>query len=63
MDSAEPMTQTRLVRIFSAVERWGQKLPDPLTLFAGMALLVVLFPPYSKEPMPKSFNAQVKSFR
>ena len=42
MDSAEPMTQTRLVRIFSAVERWGQKLPDPLTLFAGMALLVVL---------------------
>ena len=31
-----------LVRAFSAVERWGQRLPDPLTLFAIMAALVVV---------------------
>ena len=31
-----------LVRAFSAVERWGQRLPDPLTLFAIMAALVVI---------------------
>ena len=42
MEPAEQASQTRLVRAFSAVERWGQKLPDPLTLFAAMALLVVL---------------------
>ena len=33
---------SRLVRIFSAVERYGQRLPDPLSLFAIMAALVVL---------------------
>ena len=27
---------------FSAVERWGQRLPDPLTLFAVMAAIVVV---------------------
>ncbi|MEE2751871.1 MAG: AbgT family transporter [Myxococcota bacterium] len=42
MEQAQQASQTRLVRAFSAVERWGQKLPDPLTLFAGMALLVVV---------------------
>ncbi len=31
-----------LVRAFGAVERWGQRLPDPLTLFAIMAGLVIL---------------------
>ena len=33
---------SRLVRVFSAIERWGQALPDPLTLFALMAALVVV---------------------
>ena len=28
--------------IFSAVERTGQKLPDPLTLFFAMGVLVVI---------------------
>ena len=40
-DSVEPKPST-LVRFFSAVERWGQKLPDPLTLFAVMAALVAI---------------------
>ncbi len=40
--AAQPTQNSRLVRIFSAVERYGQKLPDPLTLFAIMAGLVVL---------------------
>ena len=31
-----------LVRFFGAVERMGQRLPDPLTLFFGMGALVVL---------------------
>ena len=31
-----------LVRFFSAVERTGQKLPDPLTLFFAMGVLVVI---------------------
>lgn len=31
-----------LVRFFSAVERTGQKLPDPLTLFFAMGVLVVV---------------------
>ena len=31
-----------IVRALSAVERVGQRLPDPLTLFFGMALLVVI---------------------
>ena len=34
--------QSRLVRVFSAVERWGQRLPDPLTLFLIMAGMVVV---------------------
>jgi len=34
--------QSRLVRAFSAVERLGQRLPDPLTLFLLMSLLVIV---------------------
>ena len=40
-ESAEN-TPSKLVRVFSAVERWGQRLPDPLTLFAVMAALVAV---------------------
>ena len=40
--AGQPTQSSRLVRIFSAVERHGQRLPDPLTLFAIMAGLVVL---------------------
>ena len=42
MDTSTQQPPSRLVQVFSAIERWGQKLPDPLTLFAGMALLVAL---------------------
>ena len=42
MDASEQTKPSTLVRLFSAVERWGQKLPDPLTLFAIMAALVVV---------------------
>ena len=34
--------QSRLVRAFGAVERVGQRLPDPLTLFLLMSVLVIL---------------------
>jgi aminobenzoyl-glutamate transport protein len=34
--------QSRLVKAFSTIERVGQKLPDPLTLFFLMAGLVIL---------------------
>ena len=40
--SADTPAPSRLVRVFSAVERWGQRLPDPLTLFAVMAAIVVV---------------------
>jgi aminobenzoyl-glutamate transport protein len=42
MSQPAPASQTKLVRIFSAVERWGQRLPDPLTIFVIMAGLVVV---------------------
>ena len=42
MADASTTQSSRLVRLFSAVERWGQKLPDPLTLFAIMAALVAV---------------------
>ena len=42
MSSENTAADSRLVRVFSAIERWGQALPDPLTLFAGMAALVVV---------------------
>jgi len=42
MEQPSEQSQSKLVRVFSAIERWGQKLPDPLTLFAGMALLVAI---------------------
>ena len=42
MENSSEAAPSRLVRFFSAVERWGQRLPDPLTLFAIMATLVVL---------------------
>ena len=40
--TADTQAPSRLVRVFSAVERWGQRLPDPLTLFAVMAAIVVV---------------------
>lgn len=40
--SSNPAEQGALVRALSAVERMGQRLPDPLTLFFGMSALVVL---------------------
>ena len=43
MANSSEIKQSKLVRVFSAVERWGQKLPDPLTLFAMMAAIVALF--------------------
>lgn len=42
MSDSEQPKHGPLVRALTAVERVGQKLPDPLTLFFGMALLVVL---------------------
>ena len=42
MEEVEPTNPSKLVAVFSAVERWGQRLPDPLTLFAVMAALVAL---------------------
>ena len=42
MENSSDTNPSRLVRFFSAVERWGQRLPDPLTLFAVMAGLVVI---------------------
>ena len=42
MSSSPESKPSAIVRVFSAVERWGQRLPDPLTLFAIMALLVAL---------------------
>jgi len=42
MSSNDQANHGPLVRALTAVERWGQKLPDPLTLFFGMALLVVI---------------------
>ena len=42
MSQPNAESQTRLVRAFSAVERWGQRLPDPLTLFLIMAGLVIV---------------------
>ncbi len=42
MSNSSNAQSSALVRAFSAVEKWGQKLPDPLTLFAVMAALVVL---------------------
>lgn len=40
--SDQTSSPSKLVQIFSAVERMGQRLPDPLTLFFIMAGLVVL---------------------
>jgi len=40
--TAPTQEQGRLVKFFSVIERWGQKLPDPLTLFFIMGALVVL---------------------
>ena len=42
MEQSPQTNSSALVRIFSAIERWGQRLPDPLTLFAIMALLVAV---------------------
>ena len=42
MTETPAANQSRLVRVFSALERWGQRLPDPLTLFVIMAGLVLL---------------------
>lgn len=42
MANAAESNPSRLVALFSAIERWGQRLPDPLTLFAIMAGLVAL---------------------
>ncbi|MEC7985105.1 MAG: AbgT family transporter [Myxococcota bacterium] len=38
----ESNQKSTIVRLFSAVERWGQMLPDPLTLFFIMACFVVV---------------------
>ena len=42
MSNLAESNPSRLVKVFSAIERWGQRLPDPLTLFAIMAALVAL---------------------
>ena len=42
MSNPSHANPSKLVRFFGAVERWGQKLPDPLTLFAIMAGLVIV---------------------
>jgi len=44
MTEAEQQSSNKgkIVQIFSMVERWGQKLPDPLTLFFIMACLVIV---------------------
>ena len=42
MSEANVANQSRVVRALSAVERMGQRLPDPLTLFFAMSALVVL---------------------
>ena len=42
MSNPSQANSSKLVQFFGAVERWGQKLPDPLTLFAIMAALVVV---------------------
>mgnify|MGYP005743152167 CR=1 FL=1 len=41
--SSNAAEQSALVRALSAVERVGQKLPDPLTLFFGMSALAVSY--------------------
>ena len=40
--SEQTSSPSKLVQLFSAVERMGQRLPDPLTLFFIMAGFVVL---------------------
>jgi aminobenzoyl-glutamate transport protein len=42
MSEANVANQSRIVRALSSVERMGQRLPDPLTLFFAMSALVVL---------------------
>jgi aminobenzoyl-glutamate transport protein len=42
MNTVTTTTHSRLARILTWVERAGNKLPHPGTLFAGMALLVIL---------------------
>ena len=42
MTSKSQTTHGPLVRALTVVERAGQRLPDPLTLFFGMSLLVVI---------------------
>ena len=42
MSEVNVANQSRVVRALSAVERMGQRLPDPLTLFFAMSALVVL---------------------
>ena len=42
MSADAPAKVNPIVRALSAVERIGQRLPDPLTLFFGMAVLVVV---------------------
>ena len=58
MDTSTQQPPSRLVQVFSAIERWGQKLPDPLTLFAGMALLWLCFQPFSLEQALRWFSEQ-----
>ena len=40
--STEAKAQSKLIRFFGAVERFGQRLPDPLTLFCIMAIVVIV---------------------
>ena len=57
-------SQTRLVRAFSAVERWGQRLPDPLTLFLVMAGLVIVLSAIfagATEELPREFPGKAKT--
>ena len=42
MNTLATPTHSRLARFLTFVERAGNKLPHPGTLFAGMALLVIL---------------------
>ena len=44
MTEATPQPEDKgfIVRAFGAVERWGQMLPDPLTLFFIMASILFI---------------------
>lgn len=51
--------KSRLDRILDAIERAGNKLPDPITMFLGLAIIVTIISAICVQPASPAVNPAV----